>query len=165
MQFLLRPWAITDLDNLVRHANNPSIAQNMMDRFPHPYTKEAGENFINMATAYSPAHLLCIDIDGTAVGGIGLHIGEDIYRKNAELGYWLAETFWGNGIVTEAVRQMVDYGFRHFDINRIYARPFGTNSASKKVLEKAGFQLEGSFEKTFYKNDTYFDEFVYAIRR
>jgi RimJ/RimL family protein N-acetyltransferase len=60
---------------------------------------------------------------------------------------------------------MVDYGFRHFEIDRIFARPFGTNLASQLVLEKAGFVLEGKFEKALFKNGEYLDELVYAFRR
>lgn len=67
--------------------------------------------------------------------------------------------------MTKAIGQIVDFGFSHYDINRIYARPFGSNVASQKVLEKAGFILEARFEKTFFKNGGYQDELVYAIRR
>jgi [ribosomal protein S5]-alanine N-acetyltransferase len=103
-------------------------------------------------------------VDGKAVGGIGIHIQPDIYQKNAEMGYWLGEPFWGKGIITNAISQMVDYAFKHWSINRIFARPFGTNLASQRVLEKAGFLLEGKFEKTLYKNGEYMDELIYATR-
>ena len=165
MNFKLRPWEITDLENLVLYANNPAIAQNLMDRFPHPYTEDSGRKFLQMAIEPKPANVLCIDIDGAASGGIGLHIGEDIYRKNAELGYWLAEPFWGNGIISKMIPEMVKYGFENFDITRIFARPFGTNKASQRVLEKAGFVLEAKLEKTFFKNGAFQDELIYAIRR
>ena len=81
------------------------------------------------------------------------------------MGYWLAEPFWGKGIITAAIRQMVEYGFKTWDITRIYARPFGSNIASQKVLEKAGFRLEVRFEKTIFKNGVFEDELIYAIRR
>lgn len=165
MQFTLRPWHSSDLDSLVCHANNPRIAQNLMNRFPHPYTAENGAGFIATAMGSAPAKILAIAIEGEVVGGIGLHPQEDVYCKNAELGYWLAEPYWGKGIVTKAVVQMVTYGFQHFDITRIFARPFGTNAASQRVLEKAGFILEAKFEKTIYKNGAYLDELVYALRK
>lgn len=165
MDFLLRPWTPDDLHTLVRYANNPRIAANLMDRFPHPYTEELGRIFLQMATQAIPPTVMAIQIAGEACGGIGLHLQEDIFRKNAELGYWLAEPFWGRGIITDAIRQKVDYGFRNWDIDRIFARPFGTNLASQKVLEKAGFSLEGRFEKTIFKNGQYLDEVIYAIRR
>jgi RimJ/RimL family protein N-acetyltransferase len=118
-----------------------------------------------MVTQSTRVNVLCIDIDGKASGGIGLHIGEDIYRKNAELGYWLAEPFWGKGIISKVVPEMVKYGFQNFDITRIFARPFGANKASQRVLEKAGFLLEAKLEKTFFKNGVFHDELIYAIRK
>lgn len=165
MQFTLRPWTINDLADLVIFANNYEIAKYMTDRFPHPYTAEAGEVFIRFATSGNPVSIFAIDIDGKASGGIGLHPQTDVQCKNAELGYWLAQPFWGKGIITKAILQMVDYGFEKFDINRIFARPFGTNTGSQKALEKAGFTLEARFEKTFYKNGEDLDELVYAIRK
>ncbi|GGG36005.1 GNAT family N-acetyltransferase [Hymenobacter glacieicola] len=163
--FTLRPWAPADLPSLVRNANNPAIARFMNDQFPHPYTEENGRAFIEMAGQENPLHILAIEVAGEAVGGIGLHPRTNIERKNAELGYWLGESFWGRGIITEAVRHMVDYGFRTFDITRIFARPFGSNLASQRVLEKAGFVLEARFEKTFFKHGQYEDELMYAVRR
>ena len=165
MQFIFRPWALSDLDSLVRHANNPDIAKFMTDGFPHPYTEENGQAFIAFATKDDPIHIFAIDVAGEAVGGIGLHPQADVHRKNAELGYWLAEPFWGKGIITNAIKEIVAFGFKTYDINRIFARPFATNIGSQKVLEKAGFALEGRFEKTFIKNGELVDELVYAVRK
>ena len=164
MEFKLRSWTLNDLDSLVKYANNEKIAANMMDRFPHPYTIENGKAFIEMASKATIPNIMAIEIAGEAAGGIGLHLQEDVYRKNAELGYWLAEPFWGKGIITAVIPQMIAYGFEHFDIERIFARPFGRNIASQKVLEKAGFHLEARFERTIYKNGRFEDELVYAIR-
>jgi [ribosomal protein S5]-alanine N-acetyltransferase len=165
MHFHLRPWKMEDLDSLVKFANNYNIAKNLMDLFPHPYTIEDGKAFIGMATKNSPPSILAIEINGEAAGAIGLHSQNDIYRKNGELGYWLAEAYWGKGIITNAIVQMVDYGFKNWDINRIYARPFGYNIASQRALEKAGFILEARLEKTIFKNGEYVDELIYAVRR
>jgi len=164
MKFKLRPVTNNDLDKLVQYANNPKIADNLTNVFPHPYTKENGEFFINMATSHDPLRIHAIDVNGEMIGAIGIHPQADIMVKNAELGYWLAEPFWGKGIMTEAIRQSIKYGFETFDINRIYARPFGSNIGSQKALEKAGFQLEGRFKKTIFKNGRYEDELVYAVR-
>lgn len=165
MQFQLRPWRPSDIDSLVRYANNPKIAANLTNQFPHPYTREAGEGFIEMTLKSTPTRIFAIEIEGEAGGGIGLHTQTDIHLKNLELGYWLAEPFWGKGIMSAAIQQMVVYGFEHFDVNRIFARPFGTNIGSQKALEKAGFILEGKFEKTLFKNGEYLDELIYAVRR
>lgn len=165
MNFTLRPWTPTDIDSLVKYANNPNIAKFMTDKFPHPYAKENGEAFISFATKDDPIHIFAIDVNGEAVGGIGLHPKDDIERMNAELGYWLAEPFWGKGIITKAITQIVDFGFNTYDITRIFARPFGTNLASQRVLEKAGFKFECKFEKTLLKNGEMLDGLYYSIRR
>ncbi|MEQ1746756.1 MAG: GNAT family N-acetyltransferase [Saprospiraceae bacterium] len=165
MHFSLRPWSIEDLPSLVRYANNFEIAKYMTDKFPHPYTEEAGRQFIAYATEATPVHIFAIDVEGQASGGVGLHARFDVERKNMELGYWLAQPFWGQGIMPKAVAQMVDYGFRTFDITRIFARPYGPNIGSRRVLEKAGFVLEAHFEKTIFKNGEFLDELIYAVRR
>jgi RimJ/RimL family protein N-acetyltransferase len=165
MDFTLRPWKESDLENLVKHANNFEIAKNMMDNFPHPYTEEEGRKFIDMTLKNDPPLILAIDVEGDAVGSIGLHPKNDIQRKNGELGFWLSEDYWGKGIITEAIKRMVDYGFENLNIERIFARPFGTNIASQKALEKAGFRLEAHLENTLYKNEEYEDELIYAMRK
>ena len=161
----LRSWRLSDLESLVENANNINISRYMTDGFPHPYTLEDGERFIQFATKDDPIHIFAIEVDGLAVGGIGIHPQGDVMRKNAELGYWLGESYWGKGIITMAIKEIVRFAFFTYDINRIYARPFGNNPASAKALEKAGFHFETRFEKTIFKNGEYLDELYYAIRR
>ena len=165
MDFKLRPWKTEDLESLVKYANNPNIARFLTDGFPHPYTKESGEKFIESAMAGNPVYIFAIDIDGEAAGGIGIHPQRDIQKKNAELGYWLAEPYWGKGIMTRAIKQIVEYAFETFDITRIFARPFGNNPGSQRILEKNGFVLEARFDKTLFKNGQFLDELFYAVRR
>lgn len=165
MHFTLRPFTLADADSLAEYANNYNIAKNLTNAFPHPYTKEDAVKFIRMVSQHNPVQVFTIDIHGRASGGIGIFPQADIMCKNAEMGYWLAEPFWGKGIITAAIRQMVEYGFKTWDITRIYARPFGSNIASQKVLEKAGFTLEVRFERTIFKNGMFEDELIYAIRK
>lgn len=167
LDFQLRPLMTSDLDNLVKYANNYQIAKNLTNQFPHPYTRENGEFFIKMATEHDPVHIMAIEINEAFAGGIGIHPKDpnDIECKNAELGYWLGEPFWGKGILSRAVPQMVEYGFKNFEIDRIFARPFGSNIASQRVLEKAGFILEAHIKQNLYKFGQYEDELIYAIRR
>ncbi len=166
MQLLLRPWELDDLDDLVKYANNYKIARNLSNKFPYPYTKEDGRNFLSFASDNSTDHIFAIILDNVPCGGIGLHPQSDIQCKNAELGYWLAEPFWSNGIMSKAIQQIIEYGFANLlQIDRIFARSFGSNLASQKVLEKTGFILEAKFEKTLYKFGEYEDELIYALRR
>ena len=165
MSVSLRPFSMNDLDELAKYANNRNISNFLMDAFPNPYSKQDGIDFIEKILKFEPARNFVIDFEGQFSGGIGIHPQEDIFKLNAELGYYVAEPFWGKGIATEAVKQMIIYGFENFDINRIFARPFGNNPASKRVLEKAGMSLEATFEKTIIKNDELLDELIYAIRK
>ncbi len=164
-QVSMRPWNVEDLNILVRYADNPNIACWLTNTFPNPYTRDDGIRFLQNVTAFDPPRVLAICLDGIPVGSIGIFPQQDIFSKNAELGYWLAEPYWGKGIMTEAIRQMCDYGFRKFNIDRIYARPFGSNLPSQKVLEKTGFKLEGRFEGTIVKNGVVHDELVYGLRK
>jgi len=165
MEIKLRPWNIEDAESLVENANNFEIARFMSDAFPSPYTLEDAKNFIAFATKDEPLHIFAIDIDGQAVGGIGIHPQADIMKKNAELGYWLGEKYWGRGIISKAIREIIPWAFNTYDITRIYARPFGSNMASQKVLEKAGFVLEARIKENIFKNGEYLDELIYAISR
>jgi [ribosomal protein S5]-alanine N-acetyltransferase len=165
MDFMLRPWVIDDLDSLVRYANNINIAKFMSDGFPFPYTSEKGKTFIEFATNSSNVLYFAIDINGQAVGGIGISPKTDVKKKNAELGYWLGEPFWGKGIITRAIGEIVDIAFKTYDITRIFAAPYGTNFASHRVLKKSGFKLEARFEKTIYKNGEFLDELIFAIHK
>ncbi|MFY7880509.1 MAG: GNAT family N-acetyltransferase [Lacibacter sp.] len=161
----IRPWSAADLNNLVHYANNWNIAKYLTDQFPYPYTEDKGKAFIEMATQHHPVRIFAIDMNGQAVGGIGIHPQQDIYRRNAELGYWLAEPYWGQGIMSHAIKSAVNYAFDTLDIDRVFARPFGSNIASQKVLEKNNFILEGRFEQVLIKAGVLEDELVYAIRR
>ncbi len=162
---ILRKWSTSDLEALVGFANNVNIARFLTDAFPFPYTKEAGEKFLAAAMEDMPIRMFAVDVGGEALGSVGISLQTDIRAKNAELGYMLAEPHWGRGIMTDAVKQMVEYAFDTFDITRIFTRPFGNNKASHRVLEKAGFKLEATFVNTVYKNGEFLDERFYAVRR
>jgi ribosomal-protein-alanine N-acetyltransferase len=154
-----------DAPALVLLANNPNVACFMTDGFPHPYGSADAERFITFASGHDPRRMFAIFYKGSLAGGIGVHPQNDIWQKNAELGYWVAEPFWGNGIATEAIRQIVGIGFSLDGITRIFARPFGTNKASQRALEKNKFILEATIPAGFYKNGKYFDELIYAVRK
>lgn len=165
MDFILRPWTINDLESLITHANDKEIARYLTDAFPYPYTLEAGQRFIQFASEGEPIHIFAIDVKGQAVGGIGIHPQSDIMRNNAELGYWLGKEYHGHGIATRAVKQMVEFGFKTYDITRIFARPFGSNLASQRVLEKSGFALEARIKGNIIKFGEVEDEIIYGIRK
>ncbi|UOO37215.1 GNAT family N-acetyltransferase [Oscillospiraceae bacterium CM] len=164
MDFILRDWRFDDADSLVFYADNPRIAVNLRDFFPSPYTAAAAHDFITSCRRNDPAvtRILAIDVGGMAVGSIGVLKKDDVYRKSAELGYWLGEPFWGQGIMTRAVCELCQTAFENMDIIRIFAEPFAWNTGSRRVLEKAGFALEGILKNSVYKNGRLGDSCVYA---
>ncbi|MCL2560943.1 MAG: GNAT family N-acetyltransferase [Rikenellaceae bacterium] len=160
--FTLRPYREADVASLAKYADNYNVARFLRNAFPHPYTEKDGQQFIASIIGDSPTKVFAIDMEGEAVGAIGLFPQTDVSEKSAELGYWLGEPFWGRGIVTRAIGQMVEYGLRTWDITRIFATPFSINVASQRVLEKAGFTLEARLRDAFYKNGEYMDELIYT---
>jgi len=136
----------------------------MADGFPSPFTEESGRQFLERASA-QPLRMFAITVDDAVVGSIGIFPETDIHRKNAAIAYWLAEPFWGKGITTKAISQIVEYGFSNFDITRIYAKPYGSNRGSRRALEKSGFELEATIKNGVFKNGQYLDELIYSLRR
>jgi RimJ/RimL family protein N-acetyltransferase len=162
---VVRPWRASDLASLVRHANNPRIAAQLRDAFPHPYTRQAGADWLRVAISATPTTKFAIEIAGEAAGGVGFLIGHDVERYSAEIGYWLGEAFWGRGIVTDALRAVTRHAFEAHALNRIFAVPFADNMASRRVLEKAGYTLEGIMRRSAVKAGRVRDQALYAIVR
>lgn len=159
----LRPFQENDLDTLLKMANNPLIAANLRDSFPHPYTEADAKNFLAQAISAVPTNRFAILENGVYVGNIGIHLQDDVYRNTAELGYFIGEPYWGRGIATEAVKLIITYGFETLELHRIFAGVFSYNPASARVLEKAGLEFEGVHRKAITKKGGIYDELYYAI--
>ena len=166
MDFILREWRRSDAADVVKYANNEKIARNLRDIFPHPYTLKDAEAFLAGCLEGDESLIFrAIEADGRAVGSISLCRGGGMYRPRAELGYWLAEDYWGQGIMTEAVGQICREGFSRWDIQRIYAEPYARNAGSRRVLEKAGFTLEGILRRNVFIWGEVCDSCIYALLR
>jgi RimJ/RimL family protein N-acetyltransferase len=158
----LRRWRRGDLSSLLLYANNEQVAANMRDRFPHPYTREDGAVWIELATSHVRETNWAIVVDDQAVGGIGLMPQEDINAGTAEIGYWLGETYWGRGIATAAVTVLSDHALSSRGYRRLFATVFTCNAASCRVLEKAGYEREGLMRRSAIKRGVVHDQFLYA---
>jgi ribosomal-protein-alanine N-acetyltransferase len=160
---IVRNWRASDAGSLARCANNAKIAKHLRDRFPHPYTAEDARGFLQ-ATMSPDAEAvnLAIEVDGRAIGAVGFNPGTDVERYSAEIGYWLAEEYWGRGIVSEAVRLVTDHAFEHLNLLRLFALPFADNAASVRVLEKAGYTREGLLHASAVKHGQVRDQLIYA---
>ena len=159
---VVRPYRLTDAESLAHHGNNRRIWLNLRDRFPHPYTADAARGYIAYNLEQPRQTSFAIEVDGSAVGGISLHLGQDIERRTAEMGYWLGEAYWGRGIATAAIRLVTEYGFSDCDLDRIFAVPFVHNVASCRALEKVGYEREGLMRKSAIKDGVVHDQYLYA---
>lgn len=167
MECVLRPWRAEDAEDLALTLNNRKILDNLRDGIPFPYTKEDAADFIAAMHSAEPdkTWAFAITVDGRAVGSITATRRENIYVRTAEVGYYVAQPFWGRGLATSAVRQLCSHIFQNTDILRISAEVFAENLASCHVLERAGFQLEGILRSYAVKNGVVRDMKIYANLR
>lgn len=163
--YVVRPFQPGDRDALVRHANNWKVARNMRDRFPHPYTAAEADAWLALVATQSPATNFAIATADELIGGIGLTLQDDVFRRSAELGYWLGEAYWGRGIATAAVRAFTKYAFEAHDLLRVFAGVFSWNPGSMRVLVKAGYIREGVLRQSVVKDGQVLDKMLYAATR
>jgi len=159
----LRSWRKSDLASIVDHANNRSIWLNLRDQFPHPYTRRDGQTFLRHMRTRKPETVFAISVDGKAIGAVGFVLQKDVDRVSAEIGYWLGEPFWGRGIATEALIAVTKYAIEKHGLTRLFAVPFASNAASCRVLEKAGYVLEGHLRRSAIKDGLIVDQVQYGF--
>jgi [ribosomal protein S5]-alanine N-acetyltransferase len=162
MQVTIRPWTMHDVPHLVRMMNNKNSWDNVRDYIPFPYTEKDAAAWLQQVVPESPATKFCIEADGIPCGNMGALLQTDVYRKTIEVGYVMDEAYWGRGIATAAMAQLLDYIERTFDVVRIYASVFEHNRASMRVLEKNGFHLESVKKKGAVKNNMVIDDYVWV---
>lgn len=167
MNISIREWKMSDASSLAAALSNPKILNNLRDGLPYPYTEKDAADYIGFILNSDPndTFAYAIDVDGKAVGSIGAFRQGNIHFRTAELGYYLAEEYWGKGIMTNAVRMLCEKLFAETDIIRIFAEPFEYNIGSRRVLEKAGFQLEGIMKNNAFKNGKVLDMALYSYTR
>lgn len=150
---------------MAQQASNRRIWNNVRDFFPYPYTIRDASAWVRSNKSYSQPNNFAIEVDGLAVGNVGFTVKDDIYRYNAEIGYWLGEPYWGRGIISEVVPVVTRYIFQNFQVNRLFACVLEGNVPSMRVLEKAGFRAEAIHRKAAVKNNQYLDEYIFALLR
>ncbi len=161
--YFLRDWVEDDAHSLVKYANNIKVWRNLRDLFPHPYRLKDAQNFISNVTQVDPKTVFAISTEQEAIGSIGLSMGSDVHRYTAELGYFLAEPYWGKGIMTRAVKAVAEYAINELKLYRVYAEPYQANKASEKVLKKAGFIKEGIMRANVFKEGKVLNQTLYSF--
>jgi len=167
MNCKIRKWKLTDAKDISVVLSNKNIQDNLRDGLPYPYSEQDGIDFISsmLSANEDETFAFAITLDDKAIGSIGVFRQQNIHRQTAEMGYYIAEEYWGKGIMTDAVKQICEYVFKNSDILRIYAEPFAYNAGSCRVLEKAGFQYEGTLRNNAVKNGKVIDMKMYSLLR
>jgi [ribosomal protein S5]-alanine N-acetyltransferase len=158
----LRAWREGDAPTLARHASNPNVWRWMSDSFPHPYTPDIAQHWVIRGHIEFGGSNWAIAFNDEAVGGCGVHQGTGHFRCNAELGWWLAEAHWGQGITSLVARALVDQAFANPDITRLFAPIHAGNERSMAVARKAGFTLESIQRKSAIKAGAVIDRHVFS---
>ncbi len=163
---VVREWLEKDAENLAQQANDRRIWLNLRDGFPHPYGLQDARDFIAMAREKKPPTIFAVLFSGRIAGGIGFSLHSDVERISAEIGYWVAPEYWGRGVGTAALRAVTGHAFAaHSELRRIYAVPFFGNAASARILERVGYNCEGTMRQSVIKDGQVLDQWMYAILR
>ena len=167
MNCKIRKWKLTDKKDIAVALSNKKIQDNLRDGLPYPYSEQDGIDFISSMLSANEDEIFAfaITLDDKVIGSIGVFRQQNIHRQTAEMGYYIAEEYWGKGIMTDAVKQICEYVFKNSDILRIYAEPFAYNIGSCRVLEKTGFQYEGTLRNNAVKNGKVIDMKMYSLLR
>jgi len=165
MDCRIREWQINDAEDLAAAINNKKVQDNLRDGLPYPYTVKDAQEYISvmLSADKNSTYAFAIVFEEKVIGSIGVFRCDNIHHRTAEMGYYLAEPYWGRGFGTSAVKQVSSYIFQNTDIVRIFADPFADNQASCRILEKAGFQFEGTLRKNAVKNGKMLDMNMYAL--
>jgi len=159
---VIRPFREEDANSLAQYANNRRVWRNLRDTFPHPYSLSDARQFIERTKRQDRETVFAIEVDAKAVGSIGVRLKDDVECVSGELGYWLGEPFWGRGVMTDAVRAFSEFALPEFGLQRLEAWVFQWNPGSARVLEKAGYRLEGTLRRSAIKDGQVIDRLLYA---
>lgn len=164
MEINIREWSLEDAKDLSIALSNKKVLDNLRDGLPYPYTEEDGKGYINamLSADKNDNFAFAVTVDDKVIGSIGAFRQGNIHNKTAELGYYISQEYWSQGIMTKAVGLLCDYVFNNTDIIRIFAEPFAHNIGSCRVLEKSGFSYEGTLRSNAVKNGKVLDMKMYS---
>lgn len=161
-KFKLRPFRESDAIIFTNLINTKTIERDTTIKLPWPLEMvKWWITFINESAKRTPLtefHFV-IEVDGQLAGSIGVI---NIIDHRGEIGYWLADKYHKQGIMSEVVAKVIAYTFKNTNVSRIFAPVLPHNKGSAKVLEKNGFELEGTLKKYYKKNNKFIDALCYA---
>lgn len=167
MNCAIRKWRLSDAGDLAAALSNPKVLNNLRDGLPYPYTERDAEEYIRsmLSADENSTFAFAITLDDRCIGSIGAFRQGNIHGRTAELGYYLAEEYWGQGLMTQAIKKLCQWVFTNTDVLRIFAEPFSYNTGSCRAMEKADFHYEGLLRNNAVKNGKLLDMKLYALTR
>jgi ribosomal-protein-alanine N-acetyltransferase len=168
-QVHLSEFQATDKLALIQHLNDRDIYNRTL-RISFPYTDAAADEWLALVAKITQQQGRPVDFairsgNDALIGGCGFDGFQVGKSHRAEIGYWLAKPFWGQGIMTAVVQRMCQHAFEEFGLVKIIAHVFSHNPASARVLEKCGFQEEGFLRKHCLKDGQFIDARLFALLR
>ncbi|MDO5784904.1 MAG: GNAT family N-acetyltransferase [Eubacteriales bacterium] len=140
-RLILRPWSPSDAESLYHYAKDPAVGP-IAGWPPHTSVANSREIIRDVLSA-EETYAVCLKEDNKAIGSIGLMIGKEsnltLSDAEAEIGYWIGVPFWGQGLIPEAAKALIQYGFADLGLEKIWCAYFDGNIKSKRVQEKCGF--------------------------
>lgn len=161
----LAPFGPAHHAGLLKAADDQRIARCLSDRFPYPYTEDDADAWIALCIAQDPPLHFAILVGDKLAGAVGCEPKTDLLLGTAELGWWLAPRWWGQGVAAVAAARLVEYCFEDLELHRVEAGVFVSNPASARVAEKAGFELEGVSRDAYLKDGELIDRLSYGLAR
>ena len=160
-RLLLRPFEVGDVDDVLAYASDPELARFL--ELPQPYTLDDAEEYVahRILDDWSNEAMFAIVRERRVVGSIGLHI--NVRHETAEMGYLLARRMWGRGIVPEAARALIDWGFERYALHKVFAESDIRNRQSWRVMEKVGMTREGVLRGCHKAPDGHVDFAYYGV--
>lgn len=152
-RLILRPWEEADAEALYKYAKNPNVGP-IAGWPPHTSVENSREIIKNVLSA-PETYAVVLKGETAPIGSIGLMIGKysniDISENEGEIGYWIGEPFWGQGLIPEATRKLIKYAFEELHLETLWCGYFDGNTKSKRVSEKCGFQYHHTNKDIYHK--------------
>lgn len=165
--FYLSGLLLTDKPALLEHLSSKDVYNTTLN-IPHPYSEADADWWLQKTISHNSNQVKAVslavrDVNAKLIGVVSadnLDLGS---THKAEIGYWLARGYWGQAIMTDAVKAFVRYAFEELGLIKVVAHCFELNIGSARVLEKAGFKLEGRLRKHFRKDGKLLDARIYGL--
>ncbi|KPZ58044.1 GNAT family N-acetyltransferase [Pseudoalteromonas sp. P1-7a] len=156
----LRDFKQQDAPHIIKTLNDEQVTRFLSSKIPFPYTQADADWWINQGA--KNGIIKAIIVNEQFAGCIGITPGEFEYSRSGEIGYWLNNHFWGQGIITHAITQICDEAFKNSNLNRIFGAVFAGNTGSIKALTKCGFEAEAILKQAIYKNGVFYDSHIFS---